>query len=169
MDDQGASGAGVVPPWWGTMAPMSGETDLFTSPTPPQAGGGPVRAYRQWTLPTKLLSGAWSHSEFGESDLTFRMVELRGSEKESAGKRAGSQASPVLLTQDQLLGQELILASMVQVGDWKTARERDKLMRWWDAIGAKCQRLVENAWVAMNSVDEAEIEGFLDSGVNGLG
>ena len=67
------------------------------------------------------------------------------------------------------LTRELIWAAIHQVGDWPTNGNRRKLQAWWKAIGPKAQRLVEAAFVALNSVEEEDVEMFLEQAIYGSG
>lgn len=94
-------------------------------------------------------------------DLQFRMVELTSREQDKAAKLAGDSKSK--------LTRELIFASLYRVGDWPTNGNRRKLEAWYKAIGPRCQRLVEAAFVALNSVEEEDVASFLDEALVGLG
>lgn len=134
------------------------ERPLITTPRP-GADVQPERHYQEFTLPEKHMGMGWASSGFTDRDRTFRMCELTSRAKEAAGKRAGQ--STVKLTH------ELVFGSISRVGDWDTARARDAWTNWWDAIGPKAQRLVEAAFVALNSVDEEDVASFLGSGTTG--
>jgi len=114
------------------------------------------RPFMEYTLPEAHLGLGWGSSEFGDADRTFRLVEITPRQQDQAAKVAGNNPSA--------LGRELMFHALWQVGDWKTRRERDRLNRWWDAIGSKGRRLVEAAFMRMQSVEEADVDSFLDSG-----
>ena len=122
-------------------------------------GVGPTsrdRDYLEYTLPEQHVGLGWPSSEFQASDLTFKLVEVSPRQQDQAAKIAGQNASA--------LGRELMFAALWQVGDWSTRRERDRLDRWWAAIGSKGRRLVEAAFMRMQSVEEVDIDRFLASG-----
>ena len=142
---------------------MSSQPPLFERPliTTPRPGADvqPTRHFQEFTLPAKYMGMGWGSSGFVDEDRTFRMCELTSRQKEAAGKRAGQ--STVKLTH------ELVFGSISQVGSWATANARDAWTTWWDAIGPKAQRLVEAAFVQLNSVDEEDVASFLGSGTQG--
>lgn len=114
------------------------------------------RPFLEYTLPAAKLGLGWPDSEFADSDRTFRLVEITPRQQDQAAKIAGNNPSK--------LGRELMFASLWEVGGWKTRRERDRLDRWWEAIGSKGRRLVEAAFMRMQSVEDDDIDSFLDSG-----
>lgn len=119
------------------------------------------RAYREYTLPKEALGLNWDRSDFTEDDLTFRMIELSSREQDSVAKRSGSNQSK--------LTRELIFAAVWQIGDWKCKPNRDKLVAWYESIGGGGKRLVEAAFVQLNSVEEETVESFLASAKPGFG
>jgi len=120
-----------------------------------------ARPFVEYTLPEGIMGLEWEASTFVSTDRTFRLVELTPLQQDHAAKISNGNQSA--------LGRELLFAAIHQVGDWKTGRNRDKLSGWWKAIGAKARRLVEAAFIKMQSVEESDIETFLDSGSAGLG
>lgn len=125
----------------------------------PTAAGLPTekaRPYLEYTLPADKLGLAWPDSGFTDADRTFRLVEITPRQQDQAAKIAGNNPSK--------LGRELMFAALWDVGGWKTRRERDRLEKWWEAIGSKGRRLVEAAFMKMQSVEDDEVDSFLASG-----
>jgi len=114
------------------------------------------RPFLEYTLPADKLGLGWPDSGFTDKDRAFRLVEITPRQQDQAAKIAGNNPSR--------LGRELMFAALWQVGDWKTRRERDRLDKWWEAIGSKGRRLVEAAFMAMQSVEDDEVDSFLASG-----
>jgi len=117
------------------------------------------RPFIEYTIPESMVGLGWGSSGFSEADRTFKMTEISPRQQDHAAKIAGQNASA--------LGRELMFAAVWQVGEWKAARERAKLEAWWDAIGSKGRRLVEAAFMRMQSVEEVDVEMFLSSGKPG--
>lgn len=118
------------------------------------------RPFMEYTIPESMVGLGWSSSGFSDGDRTFKMTEISPRQQDHAAKIAGQNASA--------LGRELMFASLWIVGDWKTAKERAKLDRWWEAIGSKGRRLVEAAFMRQQSVEEVDVETFLSSGKPGM-
>lgn len=131
--------------------------DIQTTTTPKDV----ERPYIEYTLPISAVGLGWQYSQFEEGDLSFRMIELNSREQDQAAKRSGSNQSK--------LQRELIFAAVWQVGDWKASGNRDKLEAWWEAIGGGGKRMVEAAFVALNSVEEEDVKTFLAAGSRGFG
>ncbi len=132
-----------------------------TAPTREPFRSADERPFVKYTLPEKVLGLDWGGSGFLDSDRTFRLAEVTPIQQDHAAKiSSGNQSA---------LGRELLFAAIIQVGEWKTGRNRDKLTSWWKAIGAKSRRMVEAAFMKMQSVEESDIETFLDSGSPGIG
>ncbi len=121
------------------------------------AGAPPIESNLQdwveWTLPKEKLGLRW---DMEEQYQTFRMVELTPEIQHAAAKIAKDNSS--------LLQQELLLRSIIQVGDKATRNDRDFLEAWWRAIGPKCRMLITSAFSELVSVDEADTASFLASG-----
>lgn len=128
------------------------------------AGGGlpsKPRYFTEYPIPEQLVSPEFYEAGFGPGDLMFRMVELKPSEQEAAVKVGGQNAAVV--------SREMIFKSIWQIGDWKTAGNREKLELWWDSVGARVMSLVQAAFVSTQSVEEDEVARFLESGKKGRG
>lgn len=135
-----------------SSTPNSGGKDMFSLPEVP---------FIEYHLPSTMLGLGWEDTDFGERDQVFRLAEVSPEKQDHAAKIANGNQS--------ILGRELLFAAIYQVGDWKTGRNRERLAAWWRAIGNKGRRLVEAAFVKMQSVDEVDVETFLDSGKSGIG
>jgi len=105
------------------------------------------RPFIEYTIPESMVGLGWGSSGFSEADRSFKMTEISPRQQDHAAK--------------------LMFAAVWQVGEWKAARERAKLEAWWDAIGSKGRRLVEAAFMRMQSVEEVDVEMFLSSGKPG--
>lgn len=116
----------------------------------------PDRPHITYTLPEAHLGLSFGTKGFKEADRTFKLVEVSPRQQDRAAKVANGNAS--------ILGRELMFSALWRVGDWKPQRDRDRLVDWWDAIGGKGRRLVEAAFLKMQSVEEADVENFLASG-----
>lgn len=119
------------------------------------------RPYVEFELPAGHLGLEWASSGFGDADRTFRMVELTPRATEQAIKLSGKNQAKA--------SEELIYAAVWQVGDWKTRPKRKDLERWYSAIGGRARKLVEAAFMSLNSVEEDDVETFLASGRGGFG
>ncbi len=117
------------------------------------------RPHITYTLPmkSKLAAAAYAAAGFSDADLTFKIVEVKPHQQDKCAKLANGNTS--------VLGREMMFASLWRIGDWKPAKERDRLESWWDAIGAANRKLIEAAFLELQSVEEAEVDTFLDSGV----
>ena len=133
-------------------APQTRARDPFAVPEIP---------FISYTLPAGMVGLGWDDTDFTEKDLTFRLAEVSPEKQDHAAKIANGNQS--------VLGRELLYAAIYQVGEWKTARNRERLVSWWRAIGNRGRRLVEAAFVKMQSVEEVDVETFLDSGQPGVG
>lgn len=114
------------------------------------------RAHIEYTLPRSMVSRFYERKGFTVEDLTFCMIEITPAQQDRAAKVAGQNPS--------VLSRELMFAAIWKVGSWKGRDNRQKLQQWWDAIGSKGRRLVEAAFMEMQSVEEADVESFLASG-----
>jgi hypothetical protein len=114
------------------------------------------RPHVEYTLPENKISRFFQQQGFEKEDLTFRMIEISPAQQDRAAKTANNNPS--------VLSRELLFASLWQVGSWSGRDNRDKLAKWWEAIGTKGRRYVEAAFMEMQSVEEADVESFLASG-----
>lgn len=139
---------------------MTNETDLGlpnTSTTPTRT----ERPHVLYTLPETMVGLEFGASGFTDSDRTFGMAEITPRQQDQAAKAANGNPS--------ILSRELIFASLYKIGDWYPRDDRERLSKWWDAIGSKGRRLVEAAFLKMQSVEEADVENFLASGKPSIG
>jgi hypothetical protein len=137
----------------------------MTHPDDPGLGlpntGGPLptdkqRPHIEYTLPEDMVGIGFKADGFVDRDRTFKMIEVSPRQQDHAAKVANGNGS--------ILSRELMYASLWYVGDWPTGRSRERLAVWWEAIGAKGRRLVEGAFMQMQSVEETDVENFLASG-----
>ncbi len=120
-----------------------------------------ARPYISYTLPPKMVGLRWDELGFTDADRAFKMTEISPGQQDRAAKLANGNGS--------ILGKELMYSSLYRVGAWKPQSSRDRLDQWWDAIGSKGRRLVEAAFMKMQSVDEVDVDTFLDTGIAGGG
>lgn len=120
-----------------------------------------ARPFVAYTLPAGQLGLGWADSGFTDQDRAFRLVELSPRDTEQAMKLGGKNQAKA--------SNELIFAAVHQVGNWATRAKRKDLERWYTAIGGKGRKLVEAAFMALNSVEEGDVETFLASGNPGFG
>ena len=118
------------------------------------------RPHMKYTLPLKVFSKvgalAFEKAGFGEEDLTFCMIEIDPQQQDRAAKVANGNPS--------ILGRELQFAALWKVGAWTCRDDRSRLNTWWTAIGTKGRRLVEAAFMEMQTVEETDVESFLSAG-----
>ena len=131
------------------------------APNPPGPGGVPVntdpeRAHILYTLPTKMVGTDFEDDGFGDEDRSFKMVEVTPRQQDRCAKVANGNAS--------VLGKEMMYCSLWRIGGWRPGRARDRLDLWWKAIGGKGRKLVEAAFLSMQSVEEKDVDSFLASG-----
>lgn len=129
---------------------------------PTRAGGIKTEADRpfiQYTLPENMVGLRWTELGFTADDRVFKMSEITPRQQDKAAKLANGNNS--------VLGRELMFASLYRIGAWKPQRNRDRLTQWWEAVGSKGRRLIEAAFMKMQSVEETDVDSFLDSGVPG--
>jgi hypothetical protein len=119
------------------------------------------RPFVQYTIDPGYLGMDWAEAGFSDEDATFRLIELTPMATERAIKLGGKNQAKA--------STELIYAAIWQVGGWKTRNKRKDLERWYDAIGGRGRKLVEAAFMALNSVEEDDVETFLASGKPGFG
>lgn len=142
---------------------MPSDTDLGL-PKPGTANPTPTTAERPhvlYTLPPNMVGLEFAAKGFGDDDRTFAMAEVTPKQQDHAAKVANGNPS--------VLSRELIFASLYKVGNWRPRDDRERLAQWWDAIGSKGRRLVEAAFLKMQSVEEADVENFLASGRPSIG
>jgi len=115
-----------------------------------------ARPHIEYTLPASMVGIAFSAEGFSDEDRTFKMIEITPRQQDHAAKVANNNPS--------ILSRELLYAAIWKIGGWTTRDNREKLTKWWDAIGSKGRRLVEAAFMKMQSVEEADVENFLAAG-----
>jgi len=120
--------------------------------SPPSLADRPSVVYQ---IPKQFVSRGFTMAGFADEDRTFAIVEISPAQQDRAAKIADGNAS--------VLGRELMFSSIVRVGSWAGSK-RERLTAWWDAIGPRGRKLVEAAFIALQSVEEADIETFLASG-----
>lgn len=120
-----------------------------------------ARPYVAYTLPANRLGMGWKDSGFTAEDQSFQLVELSPRDTEMAMKLGGKNQAKA--------SNELIFAAISKVGSWTTRTKRKDLERWYTAIGGQGRKLVEAAFMALNSVEEGDVETFLASGQPGFG
>lgn len=151
---------------------MSDDDNFAGLPSVPMAGGAPASrstetvAWVEYRLPADMISpkregqpDRFMDAGFAKTDLVFRMRDITPNMQDRCAKIAGNNGSA--------LSRELTFAALYQIGDWDPQRNRDKLEAWWVAIGGKGRRLVESAFMAMQSVAEADVDRFLAGGTPG--
>jgi hypothetical protein len=114
------------------------------------------RPHIEYVLPEKMVSRFFAAAGFTDGDRTFCMIEITPAQQDRAAKVAGQNPS--------VLSRELMFAALWKIGSWKGRDNRQRLQKWWDSIGSKGRRLVEAAFMEMQSVEEADVESFLASG-----
>jgi len=113
------------------------------------------RAHIEYIIPKKHVGLSFFAEGFTDEDLVLRMTEITPAQQDRAAKVAANNSS--------ILSRELMFASLWKVGGWTCRDNRAKLNQWWDAIG-RGRRLVEAAFLEMQTVEEGDVESFLASG-----
>ena len=154
--------------WAWYHAAMSAPDGSLGFPAPtniPQRDGqlvtDPDRPYMEFRIPAKAVSMGWASSGFGDGDLVFRMIELTPVAQDQAMKRGGRNQSKIAT--------EMVLASVWQIGAWRTRQDRAKLDSWYAAIGPRGRKLVEAAWMSLHSMEDDDVATFLASGAGHAG
>ncbi len=114
------------------------------------------RPHIRYEIPEAFIGLAFEAKGFSAEDRVFRMIEITPEQQDRAAKVANNNPS--------VLSRELMYAAIWKVGSWNGRDNRSRLGEWWSAIGAKGRRLVEAAFMRMQSVEETDVESFLAAG-----
>ena len=137
----------------------------FSALRTPQQGGQLVtdvdRPFMEFSIPAKAVGMTWASSGFADADLVFRMIELTPMAQDQAIKRGGRNQAKIAT--------EMVLASVWQIGGWRTRAERAKLDSWYAAIGPRGRKLVEAAWMSLHSMEDDDVATFLATGAGHAG
>ena len=111
-----------------------------------------ARPHMSFTLPKDSLGWTWNSSR-PDSDRTFALVQAKPMEQAHAIKIGRDDPDAV--------GVEMIMQTLVKVGDWSTVRRRDDVLAWWDEIGPEGRTLVQQAWGKIHSPTQRTVATFL--------
>jgi hypothetical protein len=115
----------------------------------------------EFRIPADVVGMTWGSSGFADTDLVFRMIELTPMAQDQAMKRGGRNQAKIAT--------EMVLASVWQIGSWRTRADRAKLESWYTAIGPRGRKLVEAAWMSLHSMEDDDVATFLASGAGHAG
>lgn len=134
--------------------PMSG---MLTSQS---LGEAQQRSFLEFTIPKSATGFEWAESGFGDSCLTFCMVELTPDEE----SRATTNAGPT-----NLMGgfNEMVKASIYKIGGSRA--NYDMRGNWLRAIGPGARKIVDKCFNKLNGVEEGLGEDVLASAKPGRG
>lgn len=136
-----------------------------SSPQPPPKLGpegsiamAETRAYREFTIPTKVLGQEWPTSGFEERHLTFGITEIAIEQQIRAGRLMGAKMD----VGTAFIEQQLMC--LYTVGGEKIARNRDYKLKWLEAIGPGGRDVVEHCWNKINTVTDGEKDAVYQTG-----
>lgn len=91
-----------------------------------------------------------------DADLDFVIAELTPLDMERIQTQAGENRA--------VFAKLAIFAAIETIGGKRVRGNHDVIDQWWADIGPKGNRLVEQAFLTLTSVSEADVATFLDSG-----
>lgn len=114
----------------------------------------PKRASWKYVLPRRVVSRTWSRDE---GDLAFHLIEMTPDEQDRAVKASGGGQNV------SAAGHQMIVRSISRIGEKACMNNHDFVERWLKDIGPKGYRLVQAAWVELHSVEDDDVETFLEA------
>lgn len=133
-----------------TAGALTGATQ---SPSVPMHQGKP---FKRFTLPKELVGAEWGKSNFGEDDLEFGMTEITTAQRLRASKLAGGAKMDF-----QAVSLEQCYQCIYMIGGKLTNHNRSVIQGWFQAIGPKCQDIVERIFAEMTSATENDVQAVM--------
>lgn len=114
---------------------------------------GARRVGRSFMLPSSVLPLTWRRPE---SDRRFAIIELSTNKEDHAAKLAGAGLNVSGAVK------QMVLASVAAIGE-KGRVTYDDVVQWYEEIGPRGRKLVDQGFHKVNSPQQADTESFLAS------